>query len=175
MSLTLANGLLVSAYLTAERTGGLSCRDGWHMGTMAHAITMATSPAIDLSAISLLSFPFSLYSAFSVLRSLGERRTRAVRPSVYPSVRPSVFPVACTDVCYPTFLPQAFYIRLSFRPVRRIDRECIHRTLVHSELVESYDNVSVSMMKRICVKTCQQYSLRDDRATLIDARVNARI
>lgn len=73
-SLTLANGLLVSAYLTAERTRGLSCRGGWHMGTMAHAITMATSPTTDLSAISLLSssrpfwffpFPASLSPSFS--------------------------------------------------------------------------------------------------------------
>lgn len=90
-SLTLANGLLVSPYLTAERTGGLSCRDGWHMGTMAHAITMATSPAIDLSAISLLSFPFSLYSAFLSLSLSFVLSARGVRGlSVHPSIRLSV-------------------------------------------------------------------------------------
>lgn len=117
-SLTLANGLLVSAYLTADRTRGLSCRGGWHMGTMAHAITMATSPTTDLPAISLLSFSRSLLVfPFSLLLflppSLGARCTRAVRSSVglprrvhgrmlsyffaAGSLHPSLFPSRPTD------------------------------------------------------------------------------
>lgn len=142
-SLTLANGLLVSAYLTAERTRGLSCRGGWHMGTMAHAITMATSPTTDLSAISLLPFSHSLLVFPFFSASLSLSLVLSARGARGLSVRLSVSPVACTDVCYPTFLPQALYIRLSFRPVRPIDRERIHRTLAHWELVGSYDNVSV--------------------------------
>lgn len=120
-SLTLANGLVVSAYLTAERTRGLSCRGGWHMGTMAHAITMATSPTTDLSAISLLSFSFclSLPLRFSFSLVLSARGAR------WLSVRLSVSPVACTDVCYPTFFA-AGSLHPSLFPSRPTDRWRVH-------------------------------------------------
>lgn len=66
------------------------------MGTMAHAITMATNPATSLPAISLFS--------------LDTRFTRAVCPLipfvrsfVRPYARSSVSSSACTGVCYPTF------------------------------------------------------------------------
>lgn len=146
-SLTLANGLLVSAYLTAEKyQEGLSCRSGtwgpWHTPLQWQPTPPATFPQSPFS-LSLSSFSLS----FSFPHSLGARCTRVVRPSVRPFVRPSVrqsaSPVACTDVCYPTFLPQALYIRLSFRPVRPIDREYMHRTLAHWELTGSYNDVSV--------------------------------
>ena len=91
---------------------------GWHMGTMAHAITMATNPATSLPALSL-SLSLSLFS-------LDTRFTRAVCPfsrSVVRSfvrslvrslVRSSVSSSACTGVCYPTFFATgSLYIHCS--------------------------------------------------------------
>lgn len=159
-SLTLANGLVVSAYLTAERTKGLSCRGGWHMGTMAHAITMATSPTTDLSAISLLSSSLSLFVFPFLSASLSPSFSRREVHDGCPFVCRSPPSRARTYVIL-LFLPQALYIRLSFRPVRPIDGECIHRTLAHWELVGSYDNVSVhdETYPACHVKICRRYIL----------------
>jgi len=132
----------------------------WHTPLQWQPTPPSTFPQSPFSlSLSLFILLFSLFLCPSFSRREAYEGRPSIRPSVRSSVRRSVSPVACTDVCYPTFLPQALYIRLSFRPVRRIDRECIHRTLAHSELVESYDNVSVFMTKRCaCVKTCRQYS-----------------
>lgn len=117
---------------------------------MAHAITMATNPTSDLSAISLLSFSLfislSLFSfSFSLPHSLGARCTRAVRPSVRTSVRPSPPSRARTYVILLFCRRLSTSVSLSVPSDGSIENACIALSLIGNW--RDHTTMLASMMK----------------------------
>lgn len=102
MRLTLANGLLVSAYLTAQQRQKHRQREAsWHMGTLAHAITMAPLHRGTRGCSVCLYMSTCLYIYMSTYMS--------VYPFICPSVWTHVIPIFSLQASTCPLLPQLPY------------------------------------------------------------------